>query len=390
MSELFNRTLKDLKRKKETRDSGGYNCIPFPFKRLSAFMPGIIKGVQYIVTASSGIGKTKLTKFLFVYNAYKFIKEHPESGITLKIHYFALEESKEEFMYSMFSHYLYEIYGFEYSSSELQSMDHGHEMLVTEELLLKIEESKEFFSELDTTLEIIDHVHNPTGAYKICREYAFEVGKFYKYKRDENGKKLKELSCVETVKDLSKGWDEYEENDENHYVINIVDHLSLFNSEQGFSLHETMTLWSARYARKGLTKKMKQIVVSVQQQASDKEKLQYNLRGDSIETKLEPSLDGLGDNKLTQRDALVVIGLFNPARYGIVKHEGYDILKLQECYCSMSVLKNRIGKSNLKVPLFFHGQVDVFQEYPKLNEAESLKKAYQTALRINSRDFKRL
>lgn len=386
---LFQTTLDDLKKKKEIREKGGYNCIPFPFKRLTAYLPGIIKGVQYIVTANSGVGKTKLTKFLFVYSAYKFVKENPESGISLKIHYFALEESKEEFMYALICHYLYDFHQLEYSPIELKSIDSGDEMLVTDELISKIEESKEFFEELEEILEIVDHISNPTGIYKHIRAYAHSVGTFFRYERDENDKKTKNLKKVETIRGLSDGWDEYTENDENHYVINIVDHISLLHPE-GKTLHEIMTKWSAAYARKSITKKFKQIVVSVQQQASDKEKVQYTFKGDSIESKLEPSLDGLGDNKMTQRDALVVIGLFNPARYNIASHEGYNVLSYRECYSSMTILKNRLGSSNLKVPLFFHGQVDFFQEMPKLDNSAGLTKAAQQAQRINSKQFKRV
>ena len=127
----------------------------------------------------------------------------------------------------------------------------------------------------------------------------------------------------------------------------------------------------AVYARKQITKHFKYVFVGIQQQAADKEKLQFTNTGSSISQKLEPSLDGLGDNKLTARDALVVIGLFAPERYQIPTHLGYDVNKLKDNYRSLIILKNRIGKPNLKLGLFFDGKTNHFEELPSsVNDAQ--------------------
>jgi hypothetical protein len=80
-------------------------------------------------------------------------------------------------------------------------------------------------------------------------------------------------------------------------------------------------------------------VVNIQQQASDKEQVEYNYKGVSIEEKLEPSLDGLGDNKTTQRDANIIFGLFAPNRYNISRHNGYETSFFKDKYRSLSILK---------------------------------------------------
>jgi len=119
------------------------------------------------------------------------------------------------------------------------------------------------------------------------------------------------------------------------------------------------------------------IPVNVQQQASAKEQVQYNFKGKSIEEKLEPSLDGLGDNKSTQRDANVVLGLFAPDRYGIEAHNDYDITFFRDRYRSMTILKDRDGISNKKLPLFFNGASDYFKELPKAENTEGLRRVYE-------------
>jgi hypothetical protein len=76
-----------------------------------------------------------------------------------------------------------------------------------------------------------------------------------------------------------------------------VDHISLLSQEKQFkSWYETIEHYSTEYCRKQMSKHWGFTVVNIQQQASDKEKQQYTVKGDSIEDKLEPSLDGLGDN----------------------------------------------------------------------------------------------
>ena len=66
------------------------------------------------------------------------------------------------------------------------------------------------------------------------------------------------------------------------------------------------------------------------------------------------------------------IGLFSPARYEIEYHNGYNIAELGDYYRSLSILKNRDGEANIKVPLFFNGASDIFKELPKPDNEEGL------------------
>ena len=127
---------------------------------------------------------------------------------------------------------------------------------------------------------------------------------------------------------------------------------------------ETMGKFSAEYCLR-IRDDYGYSVINVQQQAADKERQEFTYKGQSIESKLEPSLDGLGDNKMTQRDADVVLGLFAPDRYEIKLHRGYNIIKWQDSYRSLIVLKNRDGTPNARVGLYFNGAVNFFEELPR-------------------------
>lgn len=55
---MFKETFDYIKNSAENLDKGLINNIPFKhFPRLSKHIPGIVKGLYYLVTASSGVKK---------------------------------------------------------------------------------------------------------------------------------------------------------------------------------------------------------------------------------------------------------------------------------------------------------------------------------------------
>ena len=61
----FTDIFQEIKTNKENHDNGVYNCIPFyGMERLEKFVPGIEKATYYLLTASSGVGKSTIAKKL--------------------------------------------------------------------------------------------------------------------------------------------------------------------------------------------------------------------------------------------------------------------------------------------------------------------------------------
>ena len=97
---------------KQNHDSGYYNCIPFMgMERLEMYLPGIEQSTYYLLAAASGVGKSKLARYLFIHNPIVFLENNPDSGIELDILYFSLEESKEKILLAEISKYLFTKYG---------------------------------------------------------------------------------------------------------------------------------------------------------------------------------------------------------------------------------------------------------------------------------------
>jgi len=366
---IVQRALNQIRQNYDVRVSGGFNAIPFKsFPKLTKLLPGVVKGSQTIITANSGVGKTQLCKRMYVLDPIEFVLGIDDPSILdLKIHYFALEESAEEFINSLIINKIYLDYGKIYSPDDLMSRHADHTLSEDDLKIIQIVAS-EIENKYLPYLDLVDTIDNPTGIYMYLRDYSKENGTHYYTKlKEDSGELISHIDYEKLTKPEREIWkySHYVPNNPNKYEIVVVDHVSLLQGERGGDVMQSIQKWSSEYSRKQITKHWKYASVLVQQQAADQEKQQYTFKGTSIESKLEPSLDGLGDNKKTQRDALVVIGLFAPDRYEITNHRGYDISRMKDHYRSMKILKNRYGPSHKRLALYYNGAVNVFAELPE-------------------------
>ena len=178
------------------------------FPRLFKVIPGLIRGTYYSITGSTSTGKTKFGKFLFVTHAYKHCKAN---SIPLKIIYFALEESIENFWISIKCDLLYE--RFEETITYYQVK--GYHVGLTPLIQSHLDSLDSEIDDMKKYVEVIDFIHNPTGMYKKVREVMLTLGKQVKEveDKDENGNKWKSFDFTYNVPDT--------------HVIVVVDHISL-------------------------------------------------------------------------------------------------------------------------------------------------------------------
>lgn len=358
---MFNKILSKITENKELKESGKQLSITPPFPKWATMYPGFQKGRYHIYTANSGIGKTKMTKFFAITSVYNFIKKHPNYKV--KIWYFALEETIEQFWLSFVSVMLYEKFKIELSPAQLASLG---EFTLSNDELDKVRECQKYVDELSGFVEVIDSIFNPTGIYKYIRSYFEnpEIGEF-------------EYTTINEGKDkITTG---YNHKEDIHYFT-IIDHVSLVSVETvngvKMDLWETIGHLSKEYLLKGFCKRFGITSILVQQQVAAQEKQEF-YKGETIEQKLEPSLEGLADNKTTQREAHMVMGLFAPARYGITQYRGYDITKLKDKYRCIKILKDReYGLGNTYVHCYFNGANDFFEELPSAEEFKKDPKLY--------------
>jgi len=378
--------LDDLKKIKSDKDSGQIFCVPFVnYPKLATSVPGIVPGMITMITAGSGVGKTQVTKALAVREPLEYAVKN---NLNLKIFYFALEESKQEFIDTMICNFISSRCNVRMDLLTLQgyrekSLDQGYMDL--------IEQHIDDVEELLERVEIVDSVYNPTGIYKYCRDYADKNGTHVFEDREFIKKKIDEDGSTYTVKEMTKVYDHYIPNDPNAITIVIVDHISLLTPEKiketGMmrNQHQTMAHWSTNYALKQITKHWNWAVVNVIQQEQSGEKEQFTNKGESIQKKTEPSLASFANNKEIQRDAKVVIGVYSPDRYGFEDYHGYDIRRFRDSFRAIKVLKNRFGAPNKYHHFLFDGATNRFKELPKSSEKDKMLPYEQAADKLLGR-----
>lgn len=347
--------IEEIKENRKRRLEGKLNCIPWKsFPKLSSKIPGIEQETYTIVSANSKVGKTQLADFLYVLEPYKFIKDNPDCGITLKIFYFSLEISKKKKLLSLLSNKIYNETGKILSSQNINSKFQDSILSKEDEELIEYYEP--YFEEFEKTVTIIDNIRNPYGIYKYMRTYAEQNGTYRKKK-------------IKVWNDVKKQLEEIEVNDyyipknPDEYVIVITDSVNLLMPENGQVLHQAMSKYSSDYCLH-MRDVWKYIIVNIQQQSAEQEKQQFNNFGGNIINKLRPSADGLGDNKLTGRDCNLMIGLFAPFRYEIPQYNGFDISLLKDNYRELIITLNRDGEGFFSSDLLFNGAVNYFEEAP--------------------------
>lgn len=351
---IFNNLYNKIQTNIDKKEAGGITSIIPPFERLAKKYPGWVKGTYSLITSNSGIGKTKFSKFFAVTSVYDFIKKNP--NIKAKIFYFALEESKDMFWLSMISSLLYIKYNISLSPHQLMSLG---DFNLNKEDLLKVKSVEEEVNDMEKYIDVVDNIFNPYGIYQHVREW-FKTANIGHFK------------VIKTEKGDIAG--DFIYDDEDQYVFGITDHISLLTPDangqfsQQKNLHEAMGYFSQEYCLKQFTKRFKMVTINIQQQSAVKEQQEF-YKGQSIEKKLEPSLDGLADNKLVARDVDMVIGLFAPTRYELNTYRGYNIDRLKDKYRCCLILKDRhYGLANNYIHLYFNGASNILKELPLLKD----------------------
>lgn len=339
--------------------NGEVNCIPAPFPRFSEQFPGVEQGKFYLVSGASKASKTQIMNFLFLYNTILFAYNNPDVLIP-KIFYYALEETKENITLRFICYLLYTLYNVEISPKDLTSTN--AKKPVSKEIL-NLLDSKDIVEILNFYEEHIRFCEskNPTGIYKDILNYAKNHGIIHKKKytyKDATG-----AQCE------GESFDYYEPYKKNEYVMFIVDHVSLLDTERGFTLRETINklceylIIARNYYN--------YIPVVVQQQ---------NIESIGLEAyknnKIRPTLAGLADSKDTGKAVDVMFGITNPFTWELPEYLGYNLRILRGNFRCLEVVLNRSGESNVICPLYFNGAINYYKELPKVEDTNAIQKVY--------------
>jgi len=366
MGELRERIIKDLIVRRDKVLNGGINCIPLPFARFRADLPGIEQGKYYLVSAATKGGKTQLTNYLFVINTIFWCYKNP--GIIIpKIFYFPLEETPEAITLRFMSFVIHYLTKGEVtiSPSDLKSTDERKPLPPD---VVEIMESEEFIKLMNYYEEVVTFYDdkNVTGIHKVVKNYALENGEsFYK---EIVVREPDELGRIQEV--TKKKFDYYVPNRPNEYVMFIVDHVSLLTPEKGTDLRESINELSKICVT--MRNRYNYIPVIVQQQSTETISLEAFKNN-----KIRPTIAGLADSKYTARDCSVMLGITNPHSFELPEYLGYDIRKLRGNIRFMEVVLARDGIANGICPMIFRGEINSFREAPLPTDMQKMNQVYE-------------
>ena len=364
--------LNNLEVRRQNVLAGGVNCIPLPFERFRSEIPGIEQGQYVVVTASQKTGKTNLSDYLYVFHVLDYAFEHQDQ-CSAHIIYFALEESVQKIIERYMCYLLYKLDNERVAPTDLRST--SSDFPISEDILSLLHDPryKERLDFFEKCVQFETEDTNPTGILRVCESYAKSVGEYKSHKIESRGNSFKEVEV----------FDSYVQNDPNHYKIVVIDHIGLVDREQGFKTKDAVDKMS-EYCVKYLRNRYNFTCVAIQQQASEVEGLEA-----IKQKKMVPSAAGLSDSKYTSRDADLVIGLFDPSKFGLPNWLGYKIQDadgsgLRNYARFLYVIANRNGEMGGCCPLFFDGAVCHFEELPKSDDINAVSSYYVKAQSLKS------
>lgn len=363
---LFDKVLANIEKNKQVKESGGHLGIPYPLPRLSEYIPIIDKGQSIGVLGGTGVGKSRITRYLYLYVPYRFYKE---TGYKVKILYFPLEDNAEKVYRNCICNYLYDEHEILISPEELSSK----KRILPDFVLEKIKEARDYFSEFEDIVEFVDEVSTPRGILDYCQKFALKVGKINKV-------------TIYTKEGIKREVEDY--SSDTHTIV-VLDNMSNLDADPADGINterEAMVTLAKNYVREALCNFYNFTVVQVIQLSFDKEKQQFTHSGMTILSKLEPSLDGIGEAKVIARSMHLIFGLFDPSRFELIHYPIPSRKDPDNCYRidilggrfrAIKVLKNNDGESGLRIGVLFNALSENIQELPlpKTDEIDNIYKS---------------
>ena len=357
---MIDRIIENLRERRERVLKGDINCIPFTFDRFSRDLPGIEKDKYYLISGATKSGKSQIANFMFVYTPILYAYNNPNK-VRVKIFYYPLEETSDNVTLRFMSYLLFTLSGKRIAPIDLKSTNNNK---ILPEDIIELLESKEYQDILKFYEENVLFLNdrNPTGIYKTMLKYAESTGTIHR--------KMIDITNKETgVVEQKEVFDYYEPNDPKEYVLCLVDHASLIETERGFTLRESINKLSEYMMI--LRNKYHYIPIIIQQQSTETNSLEAFKNN-----KVRPTMAGLSDSKYTAKDCSVMLGITNPYSFELPEYLGYDITKLRGNVRFLEIVLNREGESNGIVGLYFDGATNYFSELPLPNNSEELRKVY--------------
>lgn len=342
--------MQKIKRGREGANTGLYNGS----KLMSKFIKGTHKGRYYLIGADSGVGKTTLTDYMYLYCLWKAAKA---KGVKITFLYFSFElqyEVKEAKWTNMFYQEMFnESLPLDYIEGTLETKR------LSDEHFQRFQEAYNAMDQMLKDVKVYDTPLTPNGILDVCIAHYMERGTILRIGEGVSGQKEGAI-CG------------YIPNDPDEMTVVIVDHIGLTAEEtQAQTTKQRMDKLSMYFVH--LRNIFNMTIVAIQQFSTDLESASRQKGGKKEESSFTPSRLDFGESKFLYRDADVVMGLIKPSTFDLAYYGGYSLIGgLGDYFIANHLLKNRYGQSDRMVPMFINYLTGVLEDMPPLHDYDGI------------------
>jgi DnaB-like helicase C terminal domain len=349
----------DLDSRIQRSMSGGANVIPVKYDRVGDYLD-IGKHMYVAIGAETGSGKTTLAHDMYCIDPIEWWLNNQSGGIKLSVIGFFMERAQEEYSARWISRKLWETEGIRLPSNIILPRQRNQCMTVGEyELVKKYYKTLDLWEKEDMLI-IHQGSKNPTGISKYLEMFAAKHGIIHKKSKD--AMKPENVTIDNVLESVH-----YEPKHPNHIMLVISDNTGVLAPE-GDGKTKTLVDKHSRTMREvrdwyGMSP------IVIQQLSRSLSDIHRQRIGDLV-----PKLSDFADSSQTQRDADIVLALFNPYDHQITEkqHNGYNLDRFKKgfstYYRSLHVLKNSFGSKGMSFPMALHEEIGMFKTLPKSNE----------------------
>lgn len=338
---LYNQVLEDILKKKEKKESGKFNGIPFPFERFRDYIMDIEPGSYIGVLGASGVGKSKFSRSTFLYHPLNF---SIKNNYPVKIIYFALEDPAKKVYKNMMCHYLYTRHKY---SLGLMKMDSKGDYKLPQDAIDLLKKDSEFYEWIDRNVLIVNDCFTPDTIERRCDDLREQI-------------------------------------DPEDHVLVIVDNYANLVPDEGRKDWDAVRYFSRNIVRLKLCKEYNWTVIGILQEDIETEKNRFrSIQGGKTSIgALEPNGSSIGNAKIVIQDLFYALGIFNPSKYDLLNYpgkNGYDVGILRNNFRGVNIFKNNEGDSGGRLGLYFDKH-EVFRQMPHVEDVANLDKIYKYVL----------
>jgi replicative DNA helicase len=311
-------------------------------KQVDTYTYGATRGTYVLLGADSGVGKTTLADFMYLFNTWMAAKK---KGQKLYVKYFSWELDKARKKARWVSYWIKLKFGIEIPSAFILGRGQGK---LDDKQLMMVKWGYSVIEEMMKDVEIFDGMLHPTGVLNKIIDHFQSIGTIF---RDTPKDKKKQGMITG-----------YQPDDPNCLTVIIVDHMALVHTEAGaLNTKQAMDRLSIYFVQ--LRNIFGALIVAIQQFNPDM--LDVYRQQKKSQSAVIPNRLDFGDSKYTYRDADVVMGLVKPAAFQLKEYFDHKLEDFGNYFLALHILKNRDGPPDKFLPLFMNPIAGMFWDIPR-------------------------